>query len=227
MLRARPLPCAGKQAAAGDAVQIATCDADMKTAGQNSGSAQCQACMATNTAGTCYDMGVVTARKWQAQLQIQCPNTAAPRICGAGCAKTGFQLADTTLKACGANNTACKATAISAMPRGAAKDLMLCVLSAQIKNEVPVKDAVGQGGIPLACDASVAPAFGKAGNCTSKLQPGTNCQPTCDRGYVVSGVSTCSAQAQLTAASCIQATCANGKITRTTCFCNPGFSGGE
>ena len=41
------------------------------------------------------------------------------------------------------------------------------------------------------CDASAPPANGGAGNCTDKLMRGTECQPTCDEHYTVSGVSKC------------------------------------
>ena len=37
------------------------------------------------------------------------------------------------------------------------------------------------------CDASAPPANGGAGNCTDKLMRGTECQPTCDEHYTVSG----------------------------------------
>jgi hypothetical protein len=41
------------------------------------------------------------------------------------------------------------------------------------------------------CDASSPPANGTLGDCTSVLESGSTCQPTCDQGYAVSGPSVC------------------------------------
>ena len=41
------------------------------------------------------------------------------------------------------------------------------------------------------CDASSPPANGAVGDCTSVLESGSTCQPTCDQGYAVSGPSAC------------------------------------
>ena len=41
------------------------------------------------------------------------------------------------------------------------------------------------------CDASAPPANGAIGDCTSALESGSSCQPTCDPGYAASGPSTC------------------------------------
>ena len=42
-----------------------------------------------------------------------------------------------------------------------------------------------------ACDASTPPYFGGVGNCTDTLLSGTSCVPTCDPGYVLNGVTSC------------------------------------
>ena len=42
-----------------------------------------------------------------------------------------------------------------------------------------------------ACDASYPPVNGDVGNCTDTLVSGTSCVPTCDTGYVLEGVTSC------------------------------------
>ena len=42
-----------------------------------------------------------------------------------------------------------------------------------------------------ACDASYPPVNGAVGNCTDTLVSGTSCVPTCDPGYVLEGVTSC------------------------------------
>ena len=42
-----------------------------------------------------------------------------------------------------------------------------------------------------ACDASLPPVNGAVGNCTDTLVSGTSCVPTCDPGYVLEGVTSC------------------------------------
>jgi len=42
-----------------------------------------------------------------------------------------------------------------------------------------------------ACDASYPPDNGDVGNCTDTLMSGTSCVPTCDAGYVLKGVTSC------------------------------------
>ena len=56
---------------------------------------------------------------------------------------------------------------------------------------------------PDPCDASKAPTNGKVGDCTSKLAVGTTCQPECDEGYSVSGVTSC-VDGNLVAATCLE-----------------------
>jgi hypothetical protein len=46
-------------------------------------------------------------------------------------------------------------------------------------------------GTSQSCDASAAPAFGTAGDCTNSLVHGGSCQPTCNTGYTVSGPKSC------------------------------------
>ena len=41
------------------------------------------------------------------------------------------------------------------------------------------------------CDASAPPANGAVGDCTTALESGSSCQPTCDAGYAASGPSVC------------------------------------
>lgn len=41
------------------------------------------------------------------------------------------------------------------------------------------------------CDASVPPLNGAVGTCVNVLIGGQTCQPTCDKGYTVSGKTTC------------------------------------
>ena len=54
----------------------------------------------------------------------------------------------------------------------------------------------------LSCDASTAPTNGRVGNCTSSLARGSTCQPKCNSGYTVSGVTSCRSNGKLTRASC-------------------------
>lgn len=44
---------------------------------------------------------------------------------------------------------------------------------------------------PSPCDASESPVSGTPGDCTSNLESGKTCQPTCNDGYTVSGTSSC------------------------------------
>jgi surface protein len=48
-----------------------------------------------------------------------------------------------------------------------------------------------------ACDASTPPYFGGVGNCTDTLMSGTSCVPTCDPGYVLNGVTSCTDRVRL------------------------------
>ena len=45
--------------------------------------------------------------------------------------------------------------------------------------------------IDNACDASLPPVNGAVGTCTDTLVSGTSCVPTCDAGYVLEGVTSC------------------------------------
>eukprot|EP00933_Yihiella_yeosuensis_P080883 TRINITY_DN943_c0_g1_i2.p1 TRINITY_DN943_c0_g1~~TRINITY_DN943_c0_g1_i2.p1 ORF type:complete len:1016 (+),score=179.38 TRINITY_DN943_c0_g1_i2:96-3143(+) len=56
------------------------------------------------------------------------------------------------------------------------------------------------------CDPSAPPANGRAGTCTNSLNSGATCQPTCDRGFVVSGATSCSL-GKLTSANCTPMPC--------------------
>lgn len=56
------------------------------------------------------------------------------------------------------------------------------------------------------CDASVAPTNGAVGNCTATLINDTFCQPTCDDGYAVLGVSRC-VNDTLQSATCAKTSC--------------------
>ena len=59
---------------------------------------------------------------------------------------------------------------------------------------------------PAPCDTSSAPENGGVGDCPSSLPSGSTCQPTCDEGYIVSGLSSCSL-GTLTTATCDPAPC--------------------
>ena len=56
------------------------------------------------------------------------------------------------------------------------------------------------------CDTSAEPENGGVGDCPISLPSGSSCQPTCDEGYIVSGVSSCSL-GTLTTATCDPAPC--------------------
>ena len=57
-----------------------------------------------------------------------------------------------------------------------------------------------------ACDASTPPLNGGVGNCTDTLASGTSCVPTCNEGYTLQGVTSCTDRV-LTLALCIGAPC--------------------
>ena len=54
---------------------------------------------------------------------------------------------------------------------------------------------------PEPCDASTAPTHGGVGGCPASLPNGDTCEPSCDSGYTVSGLSSCTT-GNLTAATC-------------------------
>ena len=72
--------------------------------------------------------------------------------------------------------------------------ILLCPTAMMI-----ISTAVCLGG----CDGSAAPTHGTKGDCTAVLALGSTCQPTCNSGYVVSGMTSCSAQGTLAAATCV------------------------
>jgi hypothetical protein len=92
--------------------------------------------------------------------------------------------------------------------------------------------------IPGACDASVPPENGLAGDCSAVLASGGTCTPSCNLGYAVSGVSSCNSgtfvSATCTPSSCFVKAPQNG--TMGTCgeqlphlgkcqpSCNTGFT---
>eukprot|EP00933_Yihiella_yeosuensis_P021141 TRINITY_DN16811_c0_g1_i1.p1 TRINITY_DN16811_c0_g1~~TRINITY_DN16811_c0_g1_i1.p1 ORF type:complete len:2351 (+),score=235.87 TRINITY_DN16811_c0_g1_i1:1056-7055(+) len=59
---------------------------------------------------------------------------------------------------------------------------------------------------PVNCDASAAPVNGAVGTCSQFLSEGHTCQPRCNTGYVVSGVSSCNF-GTLVPATCRPASC--------------------
>jgi uncharacterized protein (DUF1800 family) len=63
------------------------------------------------------------------------------------------------------------------------------------------------------CDASLPPANGKAGDCKAVLASGSSCQPTCDKGYRVSGKTSC-IEGVTTAARCEARVAGAGGIAR-------------
>ena len=73
----------------------------------------------------------------------------------------------------------------------------------------------------LPCDASVAPQNGGPGDCTSQLKPGSNCQPTCNAGFALSGKTSCRA-GKLTAATC---SCPHGSLIDGECVCDAEYYG--
>ena len=99
--------------------------------------------------------------------------------------------------------------------------------------------ASGKREVMRMCDASVAPTNGGVGDCTFNLGLGTTCQPTCNAGYTVSGVTSCSAAGVLTSATCQRTcdastaptngavgTCTNALAAGSTCqpTCNAGYT---
>ena len=69
--------------------------------------------------------------------------------------------------------------------------------------------------LPDSCDASVAPRDGDVGNCTSELASGSECTPTCKKGYTLSGKTSCSA-GTLSPASCEPSTCDASTATKNS-----------
>ena len=66
---------------------------------------------------------------------------------------------------------------------------------------------------PAPCDASASPVNGGVGDCPSSLSSGSTCQPTCDEGYIVSGLSSCSL-GTLTTATCRELTCCENTFVK-------------
>ena len=52
------------------------------------------------------------------------------------------------------------------------------------------------------CNGTVALANGAKGNCSATMAKNTVCQPVCNAGFIVSGLSTCSGTGVYTAATC-------------------------
>ena len=78
----------------------------------------------------------------------------------------------------------------------------------QFGNNLPIVD-LGTGRTvwdPAQCNSITAPLNGGVGDCPSSLPSGSTCQPTCDEGYIVSGLSSCSL-GTLTTATCDPAPC--------------------
>ena len=65
---------------------------------------------------------------------------------------------------------------------------MECEVHGRHGNTLPDR---GWTRIDNACDASLPPLNGAVGNCTDTLVSGTSCVPTCDAGYVLEGVTSC------------------------------------
>ena len=79
---------------------------------------------------------------------------------------------------------------------------------------VLVHDSDGEYGSGETVDFNVeAPENGGVGDCPSSLPSGSSCQPTCDEGYIVSGVSSCSL-GTLTAATCRELTCCENTFVK-------------
>ena len=54
----------------------------------------------------------------------------------------------------------------------------------------------------ITCNACISYANGGCGTCTSSLMHGGTCQPTCKKGYIVTGTTSCSNGGSLTPAAC-------------------------
>ena len=66
---------------------------------------------------------------------------------------------------------------------------------------------------PALCNASNAPPHGELGDCAWFLESYSTCQPTCDEGYIVSGLSSCSL-GTLTTATCRELTCCENTFVK-------------
>ena len=61
------------------------------------------------------------------------------------------------------------------------------------------------------CDASGAIANGALNDCTTALAHGSECTPTCDTGYVISGIRSCSGGTLIDTAVCISSPYEHGR----------------
>lgn len=61
--------------------------------------------------------------------------------------------------------------------------------------------------LPISCDASTAPVNGNVGNCTNLLLSGTTCEPTCDEGTTLVGVTACTAGVLTSNGTCTLSKC--------------------
>ena len=104
-----------------------------------------------------------------------------------------------------AHNGTCTPTCDTGYTLSTTKSTTSCSLGVLTKAEC----------LPNSCDASVAPRDGGVGNCTSELASGSECTPTCDDGYTLSGKTSCSA-GTLSPASCEPSTCDASTATKNS-----------
>jgi hypothetical protein len=81
------------------------------------------------------------------------------------------------------------------------------LLKKQLKQRSRVQDTYQASQIAGGCNASIPPENGDVGDCSSVLASGGTCTPTCNLGYVLSGVSSCNS-GTLVSATCSGSPCA-------------------
>ena len=77
-----------------------------------------------------------------------------------------------------------------------------------------------------ACDASTPPYFGGVGNCTDTLVSGEVCVPTCDPGYLLNGVTSCTDRV-LTEAVCAWPSADRAELKAAVDVCLDAVPSGE
>jgi surface protein len=78
-----------------------------------------------------------------------------------------------------------------------------------------------------ACDASLPPVNGAIGTCTDTLVSGTSCVPTCDAGYVLRGVTSCTDRVLTEVALCVWPFTDGAELKATVDACLDAVPSGE